>query len=153
MSHDELLQMNSEMLSAVASAMLPVLCVLFLLYIFESDINKLQQKSKRAKEGCEERKLIAQRAATEITVRNAFESWLTDEVIRMQIECAAYPQDHDRAEALAEVETAKNNNAVRIVKLHSDYTKLSAPGDVEQQWAKLRLKFRPRETANESKNN
>lgn len=90
-------------------------------------------------------------AATEIAIRGEFDDWLEAEALRLQIECAAHPDDQGRADALAAVEAAKTENAARIVALHQhdDATpvKSNGPEAVKQQWEALRAKGASPQTA------
>ncbi|EMO1313890.1 hypothetical protein WCZ60_004800 [Escherichia coli] len=90
-------------------------------------------------------------AATEIAIRGEFDDWLEAEALRLQIECAAQPDDQGRADALAAVEAAKTENAARIVALHQqdDATpiKSNGPEAVKQQWEALRAKGASPQTA------
>lgn len=80
----------------------------------------------------------------EIALRDEFDEWLAAWELRLKIECAAHPDDQDRAGALAAVELAKRENAARIVALHQDgdtaLAKPDGPEAVKREWKDLEAK-------------
>lgn len=83
-------------------------------------------------------------AASEVALRAEFDDWLEAEILRLLIEHAAHPDDQGIASQLAKVETAKAENAARIVALHqrdpAQPVKTGGAEAVNREWDSLRAK-------------